>query len=292
MLEQRPGFILPGRSSNAGISVIGKFRTNENTSIGLNMCGSILEREAVANETPPSCILVAGASGGIGRAFCRQLEKSFPSATVVRLARDLSKLQPLATSTVDVAFDIGEEDRIREAIARIPGELPIDWVFVATGWLHDAGVSPEKTFRNLDADNLMHAYRVNAIGPALLLKHLIPKLNPANNCRLGIVSARVGSISDNRLGGWHSYRASKAALNMLIKNFAIELTRNKRHHIVVGLQPGTTDTALSAPFQRNVAEGQLQTPDYTAAQLFKVMQKLRPDDSGGLFDFLGIPFTP
>jgi NAD(P)-dependent dehydrogenase (short-subunit alcohol dehydrogenase family) len=109
---------------------------------------------------------------------------------------------------------------------------------------------------------------------------------------VGIVSARVGSISDNRLGGWHAYRASKAALNMLITNFAIELARKNPAHIVVGLQPGTTDSPLSAPFQRNVPADQLQTPDYTAAQLLRVMHTLRPEDSGGLYDFLGLPFTP
>jgi NAD(P)-dependent dehydrogenase (short-subunit alcohol dehydrogenase family) len=256
------------------------------------MDDSILEREAVANEGAPRCLLVAGASGGIGSAFCRQLAERFPSATLVRLARDLSSLQQLATTTVDIEFDIGEEDRISEAIAQIPDELSIDWVFVATGWLHNDGNGPEKIYTSLDAENLMHAYRINAIGPALLLKHLIPKLNASHECKLGIVSARVGSISDNRLGGWHSYRASKAALNMLIKNFAIELARKKPRHIIVGLQPGTTDTALSAPFQRNVPEGQLQTPDYTAEQLLKVMRELRPEDSGGLFDFLGIPFAP
>jgi NAD(P)-dependent dehydrogenase (short-subunit alcohol dehydrogenase family) len=260
--------------------------------IGLDMDGSILERQAVGNEAAPRCILVAGASGGIGGAFCRQVAERFPSVTLVRLARDLAKLQALAKSTVDIQFDIGDEGRIREAVALIPEKLPIDWIFVATGWLHNDGNGPEKTYKGLDADHLLQAYRVNAIGPALLLKHLIPKLNPSHDCRLGIVSARVGSISDNRLGGWHSYRASKAALNMLIKNFAIELSRKKPRHIIVGLQPGTTDTALSAPFQRNVPEGQLQTPDYTAEQLFKVMRKLRPDDSGGLFDFLGIPFAP
>ena len=131
-----------------------------------------------------------------------------------------------------------------------------------------------------------------AVGPALLLKHLITRLNPARACKVGTVSARVGSISDNRLGGWHAYRASKAALNMFIKNFAIELTRKNPTHIVVGLQPGTTDSALSAPFQRNVPAAQLQTPDYTAAQLLRVMNALRVEDSGGLFDFLGLPFAP
>jgi len=256
------------------------------------MGDSILERGAVANEPAPRCVLVAGASGGIGSAFCRQIEERFPSATLVRLARDPSRLRPLGTSTIDREFDIGEEDQIRKAIAQVPDELSIDWVFVATGWLHNGGKGPEKTYTSLDTKHMAHAYRINAIGPALLLKHLIPRLNPSHDCKVGIISARVGSISDNRRGGWHSYRASKAALNMLIKNFAIELARKRRRHIIVGLQPGTTDTALSAPFQRNVQEGNLQTPDYTAEQLFKVMQKLRPEDSGGLFDFLGLSFSP
>jgi NAD(P)-dependent dehydrogenase (short-subunit alcohol dehydrogenase family) len=102
----------------------------------------------------------------------------------------------------------------------------------------------------------------------------------------------VGSISDNRLGGWHAYRASKAALNMLIKNYAIELVRQKPGHVIVGLQPGTTDTGLSAPFQRNVPKDQLQTPEFTATRLLGVMRRLRQEDSGGLFDFEGLPFAP
>jgi NAD(P)-dependent dehydrogenase (short-subunit alcohol dehydrogenase family) len=208
------------------------------------------------------------------------------------MARDPSRLRPLAAETVDVRLDISDEAQIEDAVAQIPQTPLIDWIFIATGWLHDDRYGPEKTYKSLDASHLMHAYRINAVGPALLLKQLITRLNPSNACRVGIVSARVGSISDNGLGGWHAYRASKAALNMLIKNFAIELARKKSRHIVVGLQPGTTDTALSAPFQRNVPEGQLQTPEHTATQLLRVMQKLRPEDSGGLFDFLGLPFAP
>jgi NAD(P)-dependent dehydrogenase (short-subunit alcohol dehydrogenase family) len=110
--------------------------------------------------------------------------------------------------------------------------------------------------------------------------------------KIGILSARVGSISDNRLGGWHAYRASKAALNMHIRNYALELARKRHGPVIVGLQPGTTDTALSAPFQRNVPEDQLQSPEYTAGQLLKVMQHLQAQDSGQLFDFLGLPFEP
>jgi len=256
------------------------------------MNGSILDRPARTDESAPRCVLVAGASGGIGAALCSQIARSFPAARIIRMARDPAALGPLTAASVDVRLNIAEEQQIRDAVALIPETPPIDWIFIATGWLHDAEHRPEKTYKSLDADHLLHSYRINAVGPALLLKHLIPRLNPENACRIGIISARVGSISDNRLGGWHAYRASKAALNMLIKNFAIELARKKTSHIVAGLQPGTTDTALSAPFQRNVPKDELQTPVYTANQLVKVIQKLRPEDSGGLFDFLGLPFAP
>ena len=257
-----------------------------------DVTGSILDRRQDSRESDPQCILVAGAAGAIGSAFCAQLAERFADAQLIRMARAPESLEPLQNPTIDIRLDIAEEQNIRTAVARIPEALPIDWTFIATGWLHDSTHTPEKTYKNLDAEHLLQAYRINAVGPALLLKHLITRLNPARSCKVGIVSARVGSISDNRLGGWHAYRASKAALNMLIKNFAIELARKKPAHMVVGLQPGTTDSALSAPFQRNVPATQLQTPDYTAAQLLRVMKSLRVEDSGGLYDFLGLPFAP
>jgi NAD(P)-dependent dehydrogenase (short-subunit alcohol dehydrogenase family) len=254
---------------------------------------SILERDPAGDEADPECVLVAGASGGIGGAIVAQLGRLYPSAVIVRMARRMSDLPAMpGKTTIDVPLDLGEEGDIGASVARIPLPRPLDWVFIATGWLHDQGRRPEKTYKSLDPDHLLHAYRVNAVGPALLARHLIPRLHPSRAGRIGILSARVGSISDNRLGGWHAYRASKAALNMLIKNFAIELGRDKRGHVIVGLQPGTTDTGLSAPFQRNLPEGQLQTPEYTAEQLVKVMRRLRLEDSGELFDFLGERFAP
>ncbi len=235
---------------------------------------------------------MAGAGGGIGSALCAELSRRFPSTTIIRLARNVDDLPGLSVATIDVAVDICDEPSIRHAVEIVPDELPLDWLIIATGWLHDADHRPEKTYRALDAEQLVHAYRINAVGPALLVKHLIPRLNRDRGCHVGILSARVGSISDNRLGGWHAYRASKAALNMLIKNYAIEMARKNDRFVIVGLQPGTTDTRLSAPFQRNVPESQLQTPEFTAAHLVDVMQRLDLQDSGGLFDFLGIPFDP
>ncbi|SEB04320.1 NAD(P)-dependent dehydrogenase, short-chain alcohol dehydrogenase family [Thiothrix caldifontis] len=240
----------------------------------------------------PRRALVAGASGGIGQAFCQQLITQFPDIELIRFARNTTKLLPLPVVTQDFAFDITDAASITKALQALPDKVEIDWVFIATGWLHDNNMQPEKTWRSLEADHLLHAYMVNAIGPTLLVKSLLAKLNPKHSTTIGILSARVGSISDNQLGGWHSYRASKAALNMLIKNFAIELNRLKRPTIIVGLQPGTTDTALSEPFKRNVPPDHLQTPEFTASHLLHVMQCLQADDSGQLFDFLGIPFAP
>jgi len=242
--------------------------------------------------TTPRKVLVAGASGGIGQAFCQQLAAQFPDIQLIRLARNTAALPVLDIPTQDLRFDLTDEASIISALQALPDKAELDWVFIATGWLHDDMLQPEKTWRSLDADHLLRSYTLNAVGPALLVKHLLAKLNPKHPTTIGILSARVGSISDNRLGGWHSYRASKAALNMLIKNFAIELQRMKRPTIIVGLQPGTTDTALSEPFKRNVPPDHLQTPEFTASHLLKVMQQLRPEDSGELFDFLGIRFAP
>lgn len=256
------------------------------------MTPSVLDRAPDPVTGIPETVLVAGAGGGIGSAFCRALAERFPSVNLIRFARAPGALEGLQVGTIDVACDLGDESSIEQAVLSLPSGLRIDWVFIATGWLHDNQRRPEKSYRALDPDHLLYAYRINAVGPAILLKHLMPLLNQTQPARIGILSARVGSISDNRLGGWHAYRASKAGLNMLIANYAIELSRKKPGHVVVGLQPGTTDTNLSAPFQRNVPKDQLQSPQFTATRLLEVMCRLRQEDSGRLFDFEGLTFAP
>jgi NAD(P)-dependent dehydrogenase (short-subunit alcohol dehydrogenase family) len=174
-------------------------------------------------------VLVAGASGGIGRRSAQRSKDRFPDTTI-RQARATAcdLLTDIKRHDLDVDFDISDE-------RRSPTRRSI-WPGLSTGCLSrpagcTATAAPEKTFKQLDADNLMHAYRVNAIGPALLIKHLVPTARDRPEPRIGILSARVGSISDNRLGGWHAYRASKAALNMLIKNYALEWSRNRLSHM-------------------------------------------------------------
>jgi NAD(P)-dependent dehydrogenase (short-subunit alcohol dehydrogenase family) len=224
--------------------------------------------------------------------MCAELAERFPQTRLVRMARSMGRLEPLSVDCHDIAFSLDDEQAIAGAVSQVPAGFPLDWVLIATGWLHDDERQPEKTFRTLDADHLLHAYRVNAVGPALLVKQLLLQVPVTRQARVGVLSARVGSISDNRLGGWHSYRASKAALNMLLKNYAIEVGRRNQRFIIVGLQPGTTDTGLSAPFQRNVPAEQLQSPVFTAQRLVSVMERLQPGDSGQLFDFEGLAFDP
>ena len=234
----------------------------------------------------PVTACVFGASGGIGAALVQRLADDPAVAFVHAGARteiaSTAKISPFA-------FDLTDEQSIAQAAAAIG---PVDLVIIATGVLHGDGLQPEKSWRGQSADAYERAFAVNAIGPALIGKHFLPLLPRDRRCLFTAVSARVSSISDNRLGGWHAYRASKAALNMILRNFAIELGRSHPHAIVAALHPGTVDTGLSQPFQRNVAEGKLFTPDYSAEQMLGVLDGLTPQDSGKLFAWDGaeIPF--
>jgi flavin reductase (DIM6/NTAB) family NADH-FMN oxidoreductase RutF/NAD(P)-dependent dehydrogenase (short-subunit alcohol dehydrogenase family) len=246
-------------------------------------------------ETPdsgPKCVLVIAASGGIGQAYCENIVAQFPNVQLIRMARNTKKLPLLATDVLDIEVDLSNDDSIDDAISALPKTLPIDWIFVASGWLHDEQMKPEKTYRSLTRKQLIHSYNINAVGPTLFITRLLAKVDKKHPIKIGVLSARVGSVSDNRLGGWHSYRASKSALHMLIKNIAIECNNTRKPITIVGLQPGTTDTALSAPFQKNLTAAQLQTTEFTAKQLIKVMNVLEKDDSGKLFDFEGFRFEP
>jgi NAD(P)-dependent dehydrogenase (short-subunit alcohol dehydrogenase family) len=182
--------------------------------------------------------------------------------------------------------DLEDEASIIAAAERVKTGPPPTLILIATGVLH-SGEEPERTYKSITAEHLLRDYRINAVGPALVMKHFAPLIPRDRRAVFAALSARVGSIGDNRLGGWHSYRASKAALNMLLRNLAVELARSHLQAVVAGLHPGTVDTGLSRPFQKGVAEGKLFTPGYSAQHLLSVLEGLTPADSGGVFAWDG-----
>jgi NAD(P)-dependent dehydrogenase (short-subunit alcohol dehydrogenase family) len=175
------------------------------------------------------------------------------------------------------------------SIARAAAALadPITLAIVTTGMLHDDQQRPERALKELDPANLARSFAINAIAPVMAAKHLVPLMPKNERAVFAILGARVGSIGDNRTGGWHSYRASKAALVMLVKTIAIETARTRPDAIVVALHPGTVDTAMSKPFQANVAPDNLFTAAQSADHLLKVIANLAPADSGGHFAWDG-----
>lgn len=164
---------------------------------------------------------------------------------------------------------------------------PIDLLIVATGILHEGDHKPERSLQNLSGAAMTRLFAVNTIGPALVLKHFASLLAKDRRASVAVLSARVGSISDNRSGGWYSYRASKAALNMIVRSAAIEIGRSRPEAICVALHPGTVDTPLSGPFQRGVPPEKLFTPWRAARQLLDVIDGLGPSESGGMFAWDG-----
>ena len=225
---------------------------------------------------------VFGASGGIGRALSAALVER--GLTVWAGSRSRERL---VEGTRPFRFDLGDEDSIRQA-ADLMRDDPPDLVIVATGVLTlSDGTGPERSFKAIDGAAMARMFAANTIGPALIAKHMLPLLPRDRRCLFAALSARVGSIGDNRLGGWHSYRASKAALNMLVRNFAIEFARTHKQGVVAALHPGTVDTALSEPFQGNVPDRQLTKPSRAAENLLTVIDGLTPEDSGGHFDWKG-----
>jgi len=208
-------------------------------------------------------MLVVGA-GGIGSALAEHL--------------------PGAVHWSRPAVDPTDEASVATAAASLD---TIDLAIVTTGMLHDAQQRPERALKELDPANLARSFAINTIAPAIVARHIIPKLPRDRRAVFAVLGARVGSIGDNRTGGWHSYRASKAALVMLMKTIAIETARARPHAIIVTLHPGTVDTGMSKPFQGNVAAEKLFTPAFAAERLLAVIDGLTPADTGGHFAWDG-----
>ena len=222
-----------------------------------------------------SLAVVVGAGGAIGQALSARLAADKSFGKVAGFSR---------TSTT--ALDVTSEGDVAAAAELVDAiGLPLRLVVDATGFLHGEEMSPEKSWRQIDARHMAHAFAVNAIGPALLMKHLLPRLAPDGKSVFATLSAKVGSIGDNRLGGWYSYRASKAALNQIVRTAAIELRRRAPESIAVALHPGTVASALSAPFGKGGLE--VRSPSLAAAQLLTVIDGFTAAASGGFFDYRG-----
>lgn len=228
--------------------------------------------------------VVIGASGGIGRALAQALAARPDVASVTALSR-----RPVEFLDAKIAagrIDLLDERSIAAAAAACAGLAP-RLVVCAAGLLHAGPIQPEKSLRELDPDRLARVLAVNTIGPALVIKHFAPLLPRQGKSVIALMSARVGSISDNRLGGWYAYRASKAALNQVVRTASIEVARRWREAVIVGLHPGTVETPLSAPFRANLSPDKLFTPAFAAGRLLAVIDGLGPGDSGKCFAWDG-----
>ena len=235
-------------------------------------------------------VAVIGAGGGIGGAF----------VDVLRQRDDVARLHACSRTRVPILdpkveahiLDYNSEDTIAAVAEQVVRSGPLDMVLVATGLLHMDGIMPEKSLRDISSEKFQTVFAANTVVPALIAKHFLPHLARDTPSTFAAISARVGSISDNALGGWYAYRASKAALNMILKNAAIETQRRHPLAVVVGLHPGTVDSHLSAPFQRNLNPDKLFTPVFAATRLLGVINGLTPSDSGKCFAWDGQVIEP
>jgi len=232
--------------------------------------------------------VIIGATGGIGSALTLALHKRGHDGPIHALSRSGGGDWP--GGIVPGKVDILDEDSLAQAAERAGSP---DLVIVASGILSDGErLQPEKSFRHQSMAAYDEVFRINTFGPGLVAKHFLPRMPREGRAVFAALSARVGSIGDNGLGGWHAYRASKAALNMLIRNFAIEQARRNDAFVCVGLHPGTVDTDLSKPFQSNVPDRQLQTAEQSAGHLLDVLDRLGPEASGKVFDWKGEEIQP
>lgn len=223
--------------------------------------------------------LVIGAGGGIGSAVVAALRHGGDYTEVVGLGRSSAP-----------ALDLLDEQSIQDCADWIAGKAgELELVLDATGVLRQAGCAPEKTWREIDAQAMAKAFAINATGPALLMKHFLPLLSREERSVFATLSARVGSIGDNKLGGWYAYRASKAALNQLVRTAAVELRRRNPQAICVALHPGTVRTPLTEGFSKSGLE--VQEPDEAAARILSVLHGLGPEHSGGFYDQHGVAIS-
>ena len=231
-------------------------------------------------------VAVIGASGGIGRAFVDLLQADSNVLSVCAFSRSCLEFESAKVNWYGI--DLTDESSVAAAAEWASRDSSFDLVIVASGILHrDDQIRPEKSLREIAPRSMAEVLAINTIGPVLVAKHFLPTLVKDHKSAFAVLSARVGSISDNRLGGWISYRMSKAALNMSVRTLAIEHARLNRASTILALHPGTVDTALSKPYASRVEESGLFSSAVAAGKLLQVIDDLGPDSSGGFFAYDG-----
>ena len=234
-------------------------------------------------------VAVIGSSGAIGSAFVNHYINDLSVNSIFSFSR--SSIGIDNNKVKHFSIDIENESSIQNA-AKSVEEINFDEIIIASGLLHTNEFGPEKSIKDLKADNILKVLNVNTVGPAIIGKYFLPLLNKDNKSVMAFLSARVGSISENKLGGWYAYRASKSALNQVIKTFSIELKRTNPKAIIIGLQPGTVDSELSAPFKRSVSNNKLFTAEYSVSQLLEVIERADESSSGNLISWDGEIISP
>lgn len=250
---------------------------------------------AFGNTLNSANALIIGASQGIGLGFVKKLLADSRINKVYATYRQLESAQELialknqyADKLSCLSVDITEESQIAAAISEIQaGVNKLHLVINCVGILHDDTFQPEKSLRQINSQNLLRYFQVNSIASILLAKHLLPLFRHSEPSVFASISAKLASIGDNKIGGWYGYRASKTALNMFMRTAAIEYGRSSPHTLIVTLHPGTTDTQLSRPFQKNVPPEKLFSIEHCVEQLLTVIEQLKEGDSGEFFSWDG-----
>ena len=233
-------------------------------------------------------IIIAGSSGSIGGEFTKQYTDDPNVEKVVTLSRNVNNLNHEKIQSIKIDYSNEATFKNLDEISQLDS---ISKVIIATGILHTDQIKPEKSIDSIAAEDMKQVFQVNVFGPILLVKKLLPLIKKSKGVKIVFLTARVGSISDNVLGGWHSYRSSKSALNMMIKNLAIELKRLNKEHVVIGIHPGTVKSHLSEPFLRHVKHD-IFNPKESVDLMTQVISKVSQIDSGKCFDFSGKVIEP
>jgi len=233
-------------------------------------------------------IIIAGSSGAIGGEFTELYANNSNVEKIIALSRKPINTNHNKIQSVEIDYYNEATFKNLDEISQLDS---ISKIIIATGILHTDQIKPEKSIDSIAAEDMKQVFQVNVFGPILLVKKLLPLIKKSKGVKIVFLTARVGSISDNVLGGWHSYRSSKSALNMMIKNLAIELKRLNKEHVVIGIHPGTVKSHLSEPFLRHVKHD-IFNPKESVDLMTQVISKVSQTDSGKCFDFSGKVIEP